>query len=54
MKMHGFSVHALTLTGYDKNNFYYNDCWTGQKNVKISKKALDNTWKTHKRRAISY
>lgn len=54
VKMHGFSVHALTLTGYDKNNFYYNDCWTGQKNVKISKKALDNTWKTQKRRAISY
>ncbi|GHH97436.1 C39 family peptidase [Neobacillus kokaensis] len=52
--MHGFSVHALVLTGLDQSNYYYNDCWTGEKNAKISKKVFNRIWGNQSRRAISY
>ncbi|WP_169802737.1 serine hydrolase [Neobacillus soli] len=53
-RMHGFSVHALTLTGFDKTNYYYNDCWSGEKNAKISKKEFNKLWSNQSKRAISY
>ncbi|MFD1851504.1 C39 family peptidase [Oceanobacillus bengalensis] len=52
--MHGFTVHALTLTGFDKGHFYYNDPWTTEKDVKITKLAFHNIWNGQSRRAISY
>ncbi|WP_082193077.1 serine hydrolase [Bacillus rubiinfantis] len=52
--MHGFTVHALTLTGYDQSNYYFNDCWTGKKQVKMSKKQFNRIWANQKKRAISY
>ncbi|HHP9239474.1 TPA: C39 family peptidase [Listeria monocytogenes] len=51
---HGFTVHAIVLTGYDRNNFYYNDCWTGKKNVKISQSYFNTCWSKQAKRAISY
>ncbi|MHC1682201.1 MAG: C39 family peptidase [Clostridiaceae bacterium] len=54
VKMHGFTVHAITLTGYDENNFYYNDPWTGEKGKMINKKSFESTWKSQNKRAISY
>ncbi|MEH6955482.1 C39 family peptidase [Neobacillus drentensis] len=53
-RMHGFSVHALTLTGFDQNYYYYNDCWTGEKNAKLSKKEFNRLWGNQSKRAISY
>lgn len=52
--MHGFSVHAITVTGYDPDSLYYNDPWTGQKNAKMLKTAFDILWVKQSRRAISY
>ncbi|RSD21130.1 hypothetical protein EJA10_22345 [Mesobacillus subterraneus] len=52
--MHGFTVHAITLTGYDKDNFYFNDPWTGAKNVKMSKSKFIKIWTNQNKRAISY
>ncbi|MCC3648543.1 C39 family peptidase [Cytobacillus oceanisediminis] len=52
--MHGFTVHAITLTGYDNNDYYYNDPWTGQKSAKISKKEFNKIWSNQEKRAISY
>ncbi|WP_396953695.1 C39 family peptidase [Neobacillus mesonae] len=52
--MHGFSIHALVLTGYDQNYYYYNDCWTGEKGAKISKKEFNRIWGNQSKRAISY
>jgi uncharacterized protein YvpB len=54
MTMHGFTVHAITLTGFDANNFYYNDPWTGEKNALMSKNDFYKNWTTQKNRAISY
>ncbi|WP_416827954.1 GW domain-containing glycosaminoglycan-binding protein [Ectobacillus polymachus] len=54
MTMHGFSVHAITLTGFDANNIYYNDPWTGEKNASMSKDDFYSNWSTQGRRAISY
>jgi len=52
--MHGFSVHALVLTGFDQNYYYYNDPWTGEKNAKMTKSTFIKKWNAQSRRAISY
>ena len=52
--MHGFTVHAITLTGFDGSNYYYNDPWTGKKDVKISKSEFNRLWANQEKRAISY
>lgn len=54
MTMHGFSVHAITLTGFDANNIYYNDPWTGEKNASMGKRDFYSNWSTQAKRAISY
>lgn len=51
--LHGFPYHALTVSGYDANNIYYNDCWTGYK-TSMTKSQFLNNWSTQARRAISY
>uniref|UniRef100_UPI0025D5EACF C39 family peptidase n=1 Tax=uncultured Limosilactobacillus sp. TaxID=2837629 RepID=UPI0025D5EACF len=54
--MHGFGTHAITLTGYDSNGFYYNDPWTGQKNAFMSFSTFDWNWRDDPatRGALSY
>ncbi|MBY0097113.1 C39 family peptidase [Mesobacillus maritimus] len=52
--MHGFSVHALVLTGYNQKSYYFNDPWTGEKDVKMSKSEFNKIWKNQSKRAISY
>lgn len=54
VKMHGFSVHAITLTGYDSDYFYYNDPWTAEEDVQISKPDFLKLWNTQAQRAITY
>jgi len=51
--LYGFPYHALTVTGYDKNYVYYNDCWTNQ-TLQMGINQFINNWNTQKRRAISY
>lgn len=52
-RMHGFSVHAITLTGYNQTHYFYNDPWSGEKNKKITKKQFNVLWGNQKKRAIS-
>jgi uncharacterized protein YvpB len=40
----GFNVHAVVLTGYDENGFYYNDPWTGKKNTFITYDNFYDIW----------
>ena len=54
MTMHGFTVHAITLTGYDDNYFYYNDPWTGEKDASMYWSDFYKNWDSQNRRAISY
>ncbi|WP_416828332.1 GW domain-containing glycosaminoglycan-binding protein [Ectobacillus polymachus] len=54
MTMHGFTVHAITLTGFDDNNIYYNDPWTGEKDARMSQYDFYYNWSTQNKRAISY
>lgn len=49
----GFSNHAITLTGYHGNTFYYNDPWTGKKS-KMSINKFKIHWALDGHRAISY
>ena len=51
--MHGFPYHALTITGYDTERVYYNDCWTNEKTSATISQFVSN-WNTQNRRAISY
>ena len=51
--MHGFTVHAICLTGYDSSGWYYNDPWTGGKNVWMSQSAFNSTWGSQSWRALS-
>ena len=50
--LHGFTVHTLVLTGFDEHNFYYNDCWTGEKNVSISKNEFHRIWAEQGKQAV--
>ncbi len=52
--MHGFTVHALVLTGYDEKYFYYNDPWTGRGNTRLSKSTFQTLWSNQSKRALSY
>lgn len=49
----GFSNHAVALTGYHKNKWYYNDPWTGTKRS-MSTKTFTSHWSKDGHRAISY
>jgi uncharacterized protein YvpB len=40
----GWNVHAVTLTGYDGGGFYYNDPWTGAKDVFIAFDEFYRIW----------
>lgn len=51
--LHGFPYHALTVTGYDDQYVYYNDCWTNQ-STQMGIQQFLNNWDTQSRRAISY
>ncbi len=51
--LHGFTVHAIVLTGFDQIYYYYNDCWSNQKE-KIKKEDFLQIWGNQERRAISY
>ncbi|WP_156288918.1 C39 family peptidase [Oceanobacillus salinisoli] len=52
--MHGFTVHALTLTGFDEDHYYYNDPWTAEKDVKITKEIFHKIWEGQNKRAVSF
>lgn len=49
----GISNHAITLTGYNKKVFYYNDPWTGNKR-KITENNFIQHWTFDAKRALSY
>lgn len=53
-KLTGFNLHCVLVTGYNKDGFYYNDPWTGEKNRYISNKAFETAWKAIGYRAMSY
>lgn len=40
----GFNVHVVCLTGYDTDGFFYNDPWSGRKDVKIKYDDFENIW----------
>lgn len=53
----GWNVHAITISGYDENGFYYNDPWTGGKDTFITYNAFYDIWNKpiyDKRYNISY
>lgn len=51
--MNGFVNHAITLTGYNANGFFYNNPWTGQKEA-MSYGEFYGHWNADAQRALSY
>jgi len=49
--MHGFGVHAVTLTGYDREGFFFNDPWNGEKGH-MPYSQFERQWS--RRKAVSY
>lgn len=49
-----FSEHAVLLVGYDKDNVYVNDPYSGLSQVKINKALFIRTWEMMEKQAISY
>ncbi len=52
-QLDGFSSHTITLTGYDRRGFFYNDPWTGRKH-KITYRRFRILWSGNSYRAMSY
>ncbi len=57
--LHGFGnngtgLHAVTVTGYDEENMYFNDPWTGKKNEKMSKAEFSLLLSNQNGRALTY
>ncbi|PHE64334.1 N-acetylmuramoyl-L-alanine amidase [Bacillus toyonensis] len=48
-----FNTHAVTITGVDGNNVYYNDPVTGQKNAKASKSHFESIYNQMGQKALS-
>ena len=51
--VNGFVNHALALTGFDSNNLFYNNPWTGRKES-MSIGSFYQHWNADRQRAISY
>lgn len=54
MSLHGFYVHAVTVTGYDASYFYFNDPWTVEKDAALSIDEFAWAWEDQGFRALSY
>lgn len=52
--MYGFNTHAITLTGYSKGGFYFNDPWTGKKNAYMTSDTFKAQWTGRGSYALSY
>lgn len=48
-----FSMHAMTLTGFDSENYYLNDPFTETKDYVVLKKDFDNIWTKMGKMAVS-
>ncbi len=49
----GFHTHALLMTGFDGEQIYYNDCWTGEQ-TKLPVKVFENSRAKKMKLAMSY
>ncbi len=51
--LNGFGSHTVTLTGYDRHHFYYNNPWTGRRE-KMRYSRFKWMWYGNAARALSY
>lgn len=49
-----FQEHAVLLVGYDEQQVFVNDPWTGKAQVAINKQQFIKTWEAMGKQAISY
>lgn len=49
-----FMEHAVLLVGYDDQNVYVNDPWTGKKQLAVERQQFLETWEAMGRQSLSY
>ncbi|MEF3310174.1 C39 family peptidase [Paenibacillus sp. GYB004] len=49
-----FMEHAVLLVGYDEENVYVNDPYSGKKSLKLNKEQFLGTWNALGKQALSY
>lgn len=49
----GFHTHALTMTGFDNEQIFYNDCWTGEQ-TQLSTQDFEASRAKKMKLAMSY
>lgn len=49
-----FMEHAVLLVGYDQENVYINDPWTGNAKYPVNKTQFIETWEAMGKQALSY
>lgn len=49
-----FMEHAVLLVGYDAENVYVNDPWTGKAKFPVNKESFIRTWEAMGQQALSY
>jgi len=49
-----FMEHAVLMVGYDEQNVYVNDPWSGKKALPIAKEQFKETWDVMGKQALSY
>ncbi|MDF2557867.1 MAG: hypothetical protein K0R71_1695 [Bacillales bacterium] len=50
----GFKVHCMLLVGYDSENYYFNDPWTGRSAWPLDKATFNKHWEALGKLAVSY
>jgi uncharacterized protein YvpB len=50
----GFDLHAVVLTGFTDEEFFYNDCWSAEKNAAMPTAAFIYCWSLTGNHALSY
>lgn len=53
-KFNDFKLHCMLLVGYDSDNYYFNDPWTGRSSWPLDKVTFNQKWEALGKLAVSY
>lgn len=48
-----FNIHAMTMVGFNEEFYYFNDPYTGIKNLRVTKEKFEKVWNSMGKMALS-